>query len=309
MTGPSADDPLVRYTDENLARPLAAPLRSARRDMVAAVRTLGAVTDADLRSPWSWKGGSEEELRYGFYRIGEAIELAAIDAEAAVRAAGVRRGRAADLIAPATAARWDLHGLVLPLPDDAWNADPGGGEWTIQQTIAHVIGSQRGYGIGTAWWQARAYRADDPGLPATAPASLWEGQPSDETEAVVTPAELRGRLDDLLDRSTERLAGLPPDRLAFGARWSGFAVDVGFRLGRWSSHLREHTVQVEKTLLLLDRHPTEVDRLVRLLLAAWGRAEAVVCAVVGADEAVAVVAAAAAGARDTATEIVGIARR
>lgn len=44
-------------------------------------------------------------------------------------------------------------------------------------------------------------------------------------------------------------------------------------MGRWSSHLIEHTVQVEKTL---DRRPSEVARLVRHLHAAWGRLEALV---------------------------------
>jgi hypothetical protein len=33
--------------------------------------------------------------------------------------------------------------------------------------------------------------------------------------------------------------------------------------GCWSSHIREHTIQVEKTLVVLDRAPTEVERIVR----------------------------------------------
>ncbi|MCI0343874.1 MAG: hypothetical protein L0221_00330, partial [Chloroflexi bacterium] len=64
--------------------------------------------------------------------------------------------------------------------------------------------------------------------------------------------------------------------LARRARWSGVAVDVGFRLGRWSSHIAEHTLQVDKTLVMLGRTPSEVQRLVRLLHATWGRLEALV---------------------------------
>jgi hypothetical protein len=111
----------------------------------------------------------------------------------------------------------------------------------------------------------------------------------------------------VLDRSTERLAGLPAERLAVGARWSGFAVDVGFRMGRWSSHIREHTIQVEKTLVMLDQRPTEVDRLVRLVLGAWGRAEAVVYGAVEADDAMRALASAVAGARVTAAELATLA--
>ena len=88
--------------------------------------------------------------------------------------------------------------------------------------------------------------------------------------------DIRARLDTILDLSAERLAGLPEDRLGFGTRWSGFAVSIAFRLGRWSSHIREHAIQVEKTLAMIGRTPTEPERLVRLALAAYGRAEAVV---------------------------------
>jgi hypothetical protein len=104
------------------------------------------------------------------------------------------------------------------------------------------------------------------------------------------------------------LAGLPAERLALGTRWAGFAVDIGFRIGRWSSHIREHTIQVEKTLVMIGHTPTEVDRLIRLILAEWGRAEAVVFGSASADEAIAVLAAAATEARKSAAELVGMVR-
>ncbi len=308
MTTPAGDEPLVRHTDASFARPLPTQLLAARREVLAAVRNLGTISDSSLTRPWPWKGGSEEEIRYGFYRIGEAFELAAIDAAAAIRSTGVDRGRAADLIGPATAARWDLQGLLVGLADAAWDADPGGGEWTVRQALGHLIHTQRHYGVGTAWWQERAHRADDPDLPAAVPDAVRDGLPGEAAEAAGTPVQIRDRLDHVLDRSTERLAGLPADRLALGARWSGFAVDVGFRLGRWSSHLREHTIQVEKTMVMLDSRPTEVHRLVRLVLAAWGRAEAVVYGSAGAGEAVGALATAAASARVTAIELAGVAR-
>ena len=308
MTASPAKDPLRQLVDPGYARPLPAALATGRRDLLAAVRELRAITDADLIRPWPWKGGSEEELRYGFYRIAESFELAGIEAQAKLRSAGVARGKTADRIAPVTAARWDLQGLLLTLPDATWDADPGGEEWTIRRTMAHVIQSQRYYGVGTAWWQGQAYAADDPELPAAVPDPVYGDLPSEEAEAEGTPAEVRDRLDDVIDRSSAALGGLPIEGLAAGARWSGFAVDVDFRLGRWSSHLREHTVQVEKTLVMIGHRPTEVDRLIRLVVAAWGRAEAEVYgasnAEAGADE----LAAAASGARITAANVTAYAR-
>jgi hypothetical protein len=307
VTTQTADDQLLRYTDASLERRIPAALRAARLEVMAAVTELRRIPDAGLPRPWGWKGGSKEELRYGFYRIGEAFELAGIDADANLRSAGRDRGRAADLIAPATAARWDLQGLLIGHDDADWDAAPGGGEWTIRQAVGHVISSQRHLGVGTAWWQEQGYRADDPYLPPATPEAAYDGLPTEEAEAVGSPAEIRGRLDSVLDRSTERLAGLPADRLTLGTRWSGFAVDIGFRLGRWSSHIREHTVQVEKTLVMLDRRPSEVDRLVRLVLAGWGRAEAVVYGSSDAGPAVEILGVAATGARATAAELAELA--
>ena len=301
MTSTITGDPLIQYTDDIPKRPTPDALLTARRDVRAAVRDLATITDADMEKPWAWKGDSEVELRYAFYRILEAFERAGIDAAAAVRAAGAERGRAADLIAPATAARWDLQGILVQLPDGTWDADPGGGEWSIRQTLGHVVGGQRSYGVNVAWWQAQALPVDA-NLPTARPKEI-DDLPSDEEEEAGTAAELRARLDEVLDRSTERLAGLPAERLAYGTRWVGFAVDIGFRLGRWSSHFREHAIQVEKTLVMLGHTPSEVDRLIRLILAEWGRAEAVVYGSVDGGAAVATLAEAAARARATATEV------
>jgi len=300
---PAADDPLLLHTDPGFRRPLPGPLAAGRRDVLAAIADLRAIADAGLTRPWSWIGGSEEELRYGFYRISEAFELAGIEAAAALRAAGTERGRAADRIAPATAARWGLQGLLITIPDAAWDADPGGDEWTIRQAVGHVIESQRYYGAATAWWSSQGYRPEDPELPATTPEEVYAALPSEAAETEGTPAALRDRIDEVVDRSCEALAGLPEDCLGFGTRWSGFAVDIGFRIGRWSSHLREHTIQVEKTLVMLGHQPGEVDRLVRLLLASWGQAEAAIYGAASAEGAAGRLATAAAEARITATEL------
>jgi hypothetical protein len=307
MTTSTTADPLIQYTQDIPERLIPEALLAARRDVMAAVADLATIPDADLEKVWAWKGDSEIELRYAFYHILEDFERAGIDAAKALRISGAGRGRTAELIAPSTAARWDLQGILLQLPDAAWDAKPGGEEWTVRETLGHIIASQRGYAAVTAWWQSQALPADT-NLPKARPDHIYEVLPSDEEEATGNPAEVRARLDEVLDRSAERLGGLPPDRLAYGTRWVGYALDIGFRLGRWSSHFREHTVQVEKTLVMIGHTPTEVDRLIRLLLAEWGRAEAAVYGSQGREEALTVLTAAAARAKVTAAEAAGVAR-
>lgn len=280
----AADQILDDLTADFERRPIPPALITARREVLAVAERLRAIPDTALTKPWAWRPDGEEELRYGFYRIGELFEVAGVDAATAMRRAGTERGRAADLIAPAVAARWDLEGLLLTLPDALWDAAPGGEEWSIRITVGHTIGGQRAYAVGSSWWLQQGFTPSDPALPSQTPDALWKSLPSEDDEAIGEPDVVRAHLGHVLDQSVERLAGLPRERLAVGARWSGFAVDIDFRLSRWSSHIREHTIQVEKTLEMLGHHPTEVDRLIRLILAAWGRAESEVVGRPNGDE-------------------------
>ena len=271
------DATLLDATDPALARPLAEGLAIARSDVLAAARDLLATPESTLDQAWGWIGGSEVEIRYGVYRAAEALELAEIDARLDLRAEDAVETQSARIVAATTAARWDLHGLLLPLSGYALDADPGGKDWTIRLTLGHVINGQRAYGWSTAWWAANPHELAAPDLPAGVPEDVFASLPDEATsEAEGTVDVLQARLDAITDLTIERLAGLPDERLALGARWSGFPVTIGFRLGRWSSHIREHTIQVEKTFALLGRVPSEPERLARHLLAAYGRAEATV---------------------------------
>ena len=270
------DTPFMDLTANLVSQPLAPAVLRARSAMRAAVADFETIPEAALTNPWNWSAMGKSDVRYAFFRAYEILELAAGHAEAVL--AGAPAGpEVVRLIGPTTASRWDLHGLLHCLTDEDWDADPGGGEWTIRRTLAHIISSQRSFAWGTGWWLSEARRQDDPELPPRVPAEFLAALPDEATDDVAgSRTEAAAQLDAILDLSIERLAGLPDEMLEFGARYAGAPVSLAFRLGRWSSHMREHTIQVEKTLAMLDRRPTEVDRLIRLVLAAYGRLEAVV---------------------------------
>ena len=243
-------------------------LEGARGQIERALGDLLAVPDAALDGPWTWPDHGEADGRYAFFRILEDLEATA----AAIDAAGGGRPPAEAIVAPATVARWDLCGVLAPLTGAELDADPGRGEWTIRQTVAHIIASQHSYGMYTAWWREQGLR------PGTAlpdpPDDLGDPAFDESIAADGTPEEIRARFHRALDEAAARLRDLTPDDLALAARWSGMPVTVGFRQGRWSSHIAEHTVQVDKTLAWLGREPSEVERLVRRVAVAWGRLEA-----------------------------------
>ncbi len=252
-----------------MSTPTDTDLEAARGLIVGALADLLAVPDAELEAPWIWPDHGEVDRRYGFFRILEDLDAAT----AAIDARGAARPLDQATVATANVARWELIGLLAPLTEADLDTDPGGGEWTIRQTVAHIIASQHAYGVYTAWWRQQAIRTSDERLPFALDGLVdpaWD-------EAVAANGSLdqvRDRLHLALELATELMSDLTSDELSFGARWSGLPVTVGFRQGRWASHITEHTVQVDKTLVWLGRQPSEAERLVRLVAAAWGRLEA-----------------------------------
>jgi uncharacterized damage-inducible protein DinB len=259
-------------------------LLRARAEVQTLLEAMARLEDSSLRTQWLWDG-NDVDVRYAFYRAFETLEAA----ESAVRRAlvsaqGSGSSEAREAVAAATVSRWDLQGLLAALDDADLDADPGNGEWTIRQTLAHIIGSQRGYAWGTAYWLS----VRDEALPegeVRAPEHVFAEMPAEDEEATGSLADVRRKLDEVVDATSSRYATLTDDDLVAGAGWSGFPVTVRFRQWRWSSHIAEHTVQIEKTLDMLDRRLGEVPRLSRLVARAYGRLESVVFYRDGADDA------------------------
>jgi DinB family protein len=272
-------DPLTVAWSPGPMLELSPSIIALRAAVASAGRQLLAVQDDRLEARWPWPGSSSQvDVRYGFFRLFELLEAARGSALAALAANGVAPAAGGRQGAPSTVARWSLHGLLLPLGDAALDRDPGNGEWPIRETMGHVLTSQRFYSRFTLWWLTQAP------TPAAIPSDeLSADVPERDVEAAGSMERVRTHLDELLDLSMACLGGLDDSQLAAPARWSGGEVTVGFRIGRWASHIREHTIQVEKTLVMLDRPIPEVERLLRMVFEAYGRLEETVFGLDAAD--------------------------
>jgi hypothetical protein len=204
--------------------------------------------------------------RFGIYRTGEQL----IEAAAGLHQKA-RPTRAWLLAGPATRARWDLHGLLLPL-EPVLDEEPEPGEWSVRKTLTHMLHSQRFWAWLFGLW------ADDAGSPGVLPRPRGAAIPDQfrrPPEALPgTVAELRGELDLAMDASFLHLADLAgaghlQTRVPFNLR--GGEVPVEYYPLRWAGHLWEHTIQIEKAL---DRPASEAERMVRVLARAWGDLEA-----------------------------------
>lgn len=231
--------------------------------------TLCAIPDAALERPWHWRG--ELDVRTGIYRQQEELEDHRARIQPLVAAAVDPRVPALPLLAGSSAARWELYGLLSGLEDADLDHDPGNGEWTVRQTVAHIVSGHRGYAWYTAWWLAQRFGPSDEVPPRVPEESI--DLPEEETEGRGSLEGIQRRFDEIVDLSIAAYAPLTEGDLAYRARWSGVPVDIRFRLMRWASHIREHTIQVEKTLGYFGHVYTEVDRLMRLTAGAYGRLE------------------------------------
>jgi len=252
--------------------PLHPAVLAARQPLARCVADLLTVADASLDDPWRWRPADPEdvELRYGLYRIHERLETAIGTIEVGRAHGGETIGPAVPPLAAMAGARWELRGALAPLDEALWDADPGAGEWTIRQTFGHIVNGQRSYGWLNAWYVKEGVVGVETVRPSD---DVFPPEPSDEEEAAGPPALAQARFDEVVDANITASAGLGAAAMGMSARWAGLPVTIDFRLGRYGSHIREHTVQIDKTLAMLGREPTETERLVRLILATYGRLE------------------------------------
>ena len=87
----------------------------------------------------------------------------------------------------------------------------------------------------------------------------------------------------LHERVLREFADISEEELAAPAMyWEDREMSLRFRLHRFDSHLRQHIVQIDKTLECIGHSPNEARRLLRLIYAALAEAQG---ATIGAWEA------------------------
>jgi uncharacterized damage-inducible protein DinB len=221
---------------------------------------LALIPDRRCSMPWQWPGhsGWPLQVRDALYRSLEE-ELAAVAAQ------NPPAGEAARLLAAGQRAWGELRGLLVGLPDsllDGVPAEAEAGEWSLRQVLSHVLLVERRYREQVAYALERS--DEDP--------------VRREPAAAVLPSEEEGGMREWIDRlarqreATATLGEITPEQLLRPAVWSGYQVDVRFRLLRFAGHLVEHTVQAEK--LAATRFRTgEAHLIVRRISAARGAHE------------------------------------
>jgi len=248
-------------------------------------RRLRAIDDDALDLFWAWETYDEEGVRFGILRTTEQVGDAAVELAARRTAAGPGPSRGQRILGRYLVA-WREMWSVADRADSALDTPPMEGEWALRAILDHVIDGELGF-LVTIRNGLNQHRAGIGEPVRVSSDEAWMALA--EVDEPSWRAAIDGSLNDIRefhrtvrDRIADRLGSMDDEELdANSAFWDGIRPNR-FRLGRFESHLRQHTIQAEKAVQATMGSPREVERLLRLLARATGDVEA---AAVGAEPA------------------------
>jgi hypothetical protein len=239
-------------------------------------RRLRSIDDRSLEAFWAWEAYDEEGVRFGILRTTEEVADAAVEIAARRADAGASPSRPERILGRYLVA-WRELWSVADRADPAIDTPPLEGEWPLRTILDHLVEAELGF-LVTIRNGLDHLRA---GTPPRLPGSDEQWLALAEVDEDEWRAAFVGSLDDIRafhrasrDRIVARFAGLTEAELAATSPfWDGERPNR-FRLGRFESHLRQHTIQAEKAVQATIGAPREVERLLRLLARATGDVEA-----------------------------------
>jgi hypothetical protein len=165
----------------------------------------------------------------------------------------------------------DLTGALAGVSDDEMDLVPAENEWPLRTVLYHIQLTERGF-HALIHWAVRRQREGNT-LPIEMPDD-YRDEVSDRVDEAGSLDTVLGRYDALHQRVLTDFVDLSDADLgAPNVWWEGYEIPARFRLHRFDAHLREHTIQVDKTLAGINHPPTEPERLARLLHRALGQVE------------------------------------
>ncbi|VAW30773.1 hypothetical protein MNBD_CHLOROFLEXI01-531 [hydrothermal vent metagenome] len=232
-------------------------------------------SDIDLAQPFHWRkhGEGVRLALIGTYH--ELCDLAATLANQR-QEEGIPLTLAQRVLGQYHLAYRELEATLLNITAEQFTKEPAAGEWPLRVILGHIVEAERAFftliHYGLAQQQARAER----------PFSL----PDDEVERVAGNREAFFEITDnqplaavqtyyaeFHQRVLTELAAVPDEQFlgASPVWWEGEEYSLQYRLHRFDAHLRQHHIQIEKTLILLNQPVSEAHLLLRLVYHALGQ--------------------------------------
>jgi hypothetical protein len=249
--------------------------------LVHAVDPFAALTsnlfEEDLEREWVWGDYDSDGVRFAFFRNYEELRELAVKTAALRNYQGPAITEAQQVLAQYHAAYRDLQSLTLGLDDQTAEQAPAEGEWSPKQVVAHIVSAQSNFYVVVRYALDRL-RTED-GRPAEVVDEDWEeliGMKEAEFDQIMegSLASINAFYTSLHERVLNEFADVDEIEIEWPSMyWEEQAMSLRFRLHRFDSHLRQHIVQMEKTLNGIGRTPNEARRLLRLIYNALAEVE------------------------------------
>jgi len=238
-------------------------------------RLILPLTEKDLERDWKWKDHDEEGLRFAcFVTLQELRHLAII-----LSALRSQPTPAQHILSQYHAAYLDLQAAVLGLTDTDAEKIPSEGEWQVRKVYSHILGAEFGF-TATIRYALELHRANK-----------WTKDPIPESEYprlyTLSESELDALLDgplsgmlayhhDFHQHTIQEFSGITNAELELPSTfWEETRFPIQHRLHRYEAHFVQHTIQIDKTLIAIDKAPAEAQRLIRKIYAALAEAEGI----------------------------------
>jgi hypothetical protein len=246
-------------------------------ELTAAVERFAAafsdVPDSGLETAWQWKG-YDEGVRFSFFVT--LLELRQLAVKLGrERTTGIKLpplSSAQHILAQYHSAFMDLQAVIHGITAKQSMAVPGKKEWPVRTTYAHILSAEINFTAVIRYALAN-HRA-----------GKWLPNPIPDKEFPKLTGMKEREFNALLVSSLSKLiafhrkfhpeilkefSDISNNELALPAAfWEETRFHVGYRLHRFEAHLRQHTIQIEKTLAATGAGPGENQRLIRVLFSA-----------------------------------------
>ena len=237
------------------------------------------VPDSELDREWAWGAYDSEGVRFAFFRTYEELRELATKTAAERSAHGPPASTAQRILAHYHAAYRDLQAALLGIGANEAERAPAEGEWSLRQIAAHTVGADVGFFVVVKYALDRRRSGD--GRPVAIPDEAWGGITGEDMasiEAILSGplAGIQSYHEAFHERVLREFADISEEELAAPSMyWEGHEMSLRFRLHRFDSHLRQHVVQIDKTLGSISHSPNEAKRLLRLIYAALAEVEGI----------------------------------
>jgi uncharacterized damage-inducible protein DinB len=229
------------------------------------VRRTVDLSEADMGREWKWGAYDEEGLRFALLVTHHELR------DLAVRLAAARERQptqAQRVLTQYHQAYRDMSAALAASRNEDLDRAPAQGEWPLREVCVHMLGAEYGFlrVCRIALERHRAGKADEPAE------AEWDGAsvPFIQAREAATKSLGSGTVEQIRDafatihiRNLRELGDISDAELGLPSWFWDGPMPIRFRLHRFEEHLRQHTIQLDKTLAGIGRPPTEAHRLVR----------------------------------------------